>query len=144
MSRRLESHTRTGLTLSQPQPVGSDPCWIPNTDIYESEDGSKIYVVMELAGVKAGGVEIQIKGRMLTVQGERPDASRKKKHEFQQMEIDYGHFERRLRIASDVVAGLASARYSNNGFLLITMPKAQPDQPKPDIQEISTIAVSDS
>ena len=142
MSRRFEYHTRTGLTLNQSQPVGTDPRWIPNTDIYESEDGSKIYVVMELAGVAAGGLEIQVKGRVLTVSGERPDASRKKKHEFQQMEIDYGRFERRLRIASPVAANLASARYSN-GFLLITLPKGAPDQPKADVQQTLGITVSD-
>lgn len=142
MSRRLEYHTRTGLTLSQSQPTGSDPRWIPNTDIYDSEDGSKIYVVMELAGIKADGLEIHLKGRVLTVRGERPDASRKKKHEFQQMEIDYGHFERRIRVASHVEAKFASASYSN-GFLLITLPKAQPEKPKADAQEILTIAVSD-
>jgi HSP20 family protein len=143
MSRRLEYHTRSGLTLSQSQPAGSDPNWIPNTDIYESEDGSKIYVVMELAGVGAANVEIHIKGRVLTVSGDRPDASRKKKHEFQQMEIDYGRFERRLRIASSVSASHATARYSN-GFLYITLPKAAPDQPKSDVQETLSINVSDS
>jgi HSP20 family protein len=142
MSRRLESHTRSGLTLSQSQTVGTDPHWIPNTDIYDSEDGSKIYVVMELAGMSAAGIEIRIKGRVLTVHGERPDASRKKKHEFQQMEIDYGHFERRLRVACPVVADRATARYSN-GFLLITLPKAGPEQPKTDVDEVSGITVSD-
>ena len=142
MSRRLEYHTRTGLTLSQSQPVGTDPHWIPNTDIYESGDGSKIYVVMELAGVSASGLELGIKGRVLTVRGERPDASRKKKHEFQQMEIDYGHFERKIRVASAVTANLATARYAN-GFLLITLPKTLPDQPKSDPQESLNISVSD-
>lgn len=141
MSRRLEYHTRSGLSLSPSQPVGTDPHWIPNTDIYESEDGSKIYVVMELAGITPGDLEIQIKGRVVTVRGERPDASRKKKHEFQQMEIDYGRFERRLRIASAVDAGQASARYAN-GFLLITLPKAVSDQPKEEDQEALTIAIS--
>jgi len=141
MSRRLEYHTRTGLTLNQSQPVGTDPRWIPNTDIYESEDGSKIFVVMELAGIKADELEICIKGRVLTVRGERPDASRTKKHEFQQMEIDYGNFERRLRIASHVEAKLASARYSN-GILLITLPKAQLEKPKADAQEMLNITVS--
>jgi HSP20 family molecular chaperone IbpA len=140
MSRRLEYHTRTGLTLSQSQPVGTDPNWIPNTDVYESENHSRIFVVMELAGVDLERLEITLKGRLLQVRGERPDPSRTHKREFQQMEIDYGHFARRVRVGSNITASKASARFEH-GFLIIELPKAPADAPKPATQDELKIAI---
>jgi HSP20 family molecular chaperone IbpA len=140
MSRRLEYHTRTGLTLSQSQPMGTDPSWIPNTDIYESENHSRIFVVMELAGVDLERLTITLKGRVMWVRGDRPDPSRAHKREFQQMEIDYGHFERRVRVGTNVVAAQASARYAH-GFLVIELPKAPADAPRPATQDEIKIAI---
>ena len=103
-----------------------------------------MFVVMELAGVAIDRIEVRLKDRVLTVRGERPDYVRKKKCEFQQMEIDYGRFERRLRISTSVAGHLASAHYSN-GFLVIELPKeaSTEDQKEMTIGEDVTIVIID-
>ena len=102
----------------------SHSAWTPNTDVYETPDS--LVVKMELAGVEKEGLEVSLSDRLLLVRGQRKDLCRQRQHRcsFRQMEIDYGHFERRILIPCSVDGSRVRAQF-HNGFLRIELPKAQ-------------------
>jgi HSP20 family protein len=115
------------VSLSQGTGQGA---WTPNTDVYETTD--RLVVKMELAGVESDELEVFLQDRLLVVAGYREDTCRKqsKRCTFRQMEIDYGHFERRLVLPVAVDVSRAQARM-RNGFLRIDLPKTTRSTPVP-------------
>lgn len=95
----------------------------PQVDCLRCEDPPQLLVIADLAGVDPADIELLISGRDLLVRGERrrPQAAGAR---YQQMEIDYGQFERALILPEDVDAERADARYER-GLLTITLPLAQ-------------------
>jgi len=99
---------------------GRPRVWHPPTDVYEMDDD--IMVKIEVAGVGAEEFAIQLDGRVLTVSGRRDDPV--VKLACQQMEISYGAFRSQVELPCDVNEDSATASY-DNGFLYVTLPKAQ-------------------
>ncbi len=100
--------------------VHFEKAWKPYCDVYESED--EVRIVVEIAGVKASDIEILVEGRHLVIKGNRPRQKPAKREYIQQMEINFGQFERVLELNGKVDVDKAVAR-SKNGFLEITLPK---------------------
>ncbi len=100
--------------------VHFEKAWKPYCDVYESED--EVRVVVEIAGVRAEDIEILLEGRHLVIKGNRPRHKPAKREYIQQMEINFGQFERVLELNSRVDVEKAVAR-SKNGFLEIILPK---------------------
>jgi HSP20 family protein len=96
--------------------------WNPNTDIYHTDTG--LVIKVELAGMKSDSLEITIEGQKLRINGVRPDCCRSPHCSFQQMEINYGPFERTLEVPPGYDLAHARAIYVN-GFLRIDVPVAQ-------------------
>jgi HSP20 family protein len=95
------------------------PKWRPPTDVFETADA--VHVVMDLAGMSAESISIEVEGEMLTVCGTRPDRARGKRH-YHAMEIQVGPFERRIRIGRRVDTAAIEAAY-DHGYLEIRLPK---------------------
>jgi HSP20 family protein len=95
----------------------------PNVDCYHTDDPHELVVVVELSGVDPASVTIDAGERALVVKGERlrPKA---KGRVYQQVEIEYGPFERQIRLTEDVDPDRAHATYER-GVLTITMPVAE-------------------
>ena len=93
--------------------VGGQTHWIPNTDVYVSEDG--LVVKVELAGMKREDLELAVEGNRLVISGQRPDGCRVPGIKFLVMEINYGGFECVIEIPSGYDLSLARAAYQN-GF----------------------------
>ncbi len=112
------------------EPFGDELCgdlasghqWIPAADVYETPE--RWVVKLEVAGINREDVEIVLEDRTLVVKGCRPDPCRTGKCRFRQVEIDYGHFERRFVIPRSVDAKRVTASY-RNGFLMIELPKSE-------------------
>ena len=102
--------------------IASGHQWIPAADVYETPE--RWVVKMEVAGISREDVEITLEDRTLIVRGHRPDPCRTGKCKFRQVEIDYGHFERRFVIPRSVNAEQVTASY-RNGFLVIELPKSE-------------------
>jgi HSP20 family protein len=100
--------------------VHLEKAWKPYCDVYESED--EVRIVVEIAGVRAEDIEILVDGRHLIIKGNRPRQKPAKREYIQQMEINFGQFERVLELNSKVDVEKAVAR-SRSGFLEITLPK---------------------
>jgi HSP20 family protein len=92
----------------------------PQCDCYRTDDPPALHLVIELPGVDAAAVRIVAAGTTLVVSGIRerphPEGAR-----YQQVEIEYGPFERRIELAEDVDVDAATATYEA-GMLRLEVP----------------------
>ena len=92
----------------------------PQCDCFRTADPPELHVVVELPGTDAESVRVTVFGGALVVAGRRarPPVPRAR---YDQMEIEYGDFERRIDLGEDVDASRASATYER-GMLSIVLP----------------------
>jgi HSP20 family molecular chaperone IbpA len=95
----------------------------PSVDCFLTNDPHELVVVVELAGVDPESIEIGVAERTLTLSGHRA-RPRVEGQVYQQAEIEYGRFERRIPLAHDIAPASASAVYEA-GMLRITLPVAK-------------------
>ncbi|MEJ7623388.1 MAG: Hsp20/alpha crystallin family protein [Pyrinomonadaceae bacterium] len=100
--------------------VGSGQVWYPAADVYLAPDGWVVKV--ELAGVSAEDIEIEVKGNALCIAGSRKDRSCSVGMSFQQMEISYSNFEKTLKFPSPL-AGVTIEHNFEDGLLIINLRK---------------------
>ncbi len=93
--------------------------WCPPTDVYETDDN--IVVKVEVAGMAEDDFTITFANRSLVIAGVRRDPSAKLG--YHQMEIPYGEFRTDVFVSEAVDVDGIEAAYEN-GFLLVTLPKA--------------------
>jgi HSP20 family protein len=96
----------------------------PHVDCYRSEDPPAVTVVVDLAGIDPGDVEIVVTDRTVVVSGERRRPGLACRVSYRQMEIEYGPFQRRISLAEDVDPAGAEATYER-GLLTVVLPLAQ-------------------
>ena len=92
----------------------------PAVDCFFTDDPPQLVVVVELAGVDPDSIELSVEERALTISGSRP-RPRVPGQVYQQAEIEYGRFERRIPLEQDIDTAAASAAYEA-GMLRITLP----------------------
>lgn len=97
--------------------------WIPNTDVYTTEQG--LVIKVELAGMRREDLELTIEGSRLRIRGHRFDGCRSGKCTFLVMEISYGPFESVIELPPGYDLNHATAAYQN-GFLRVDVPAAVP------------------
>jgi HSP20 family protein len=109
----------------------------PNVDFFRQEDPPAFTVVVELPGVDPADVQLVAGSRVLIVAGERRRP--RDGGQYQQMEIEYGPFHRKVVFGEDVDPDGATATY-RRGVLHVRLPIA----PKPSPRESVTIEVRTS
>ena len=94
----------------------------PNVDCFHTSEPHALTVVVELPGVDPESVRVVAGERLLVIEGERkrPQVAGRV---YQQMEIEYGAFQRQVRLAENVDPERASATFEN-GVLTIVLPVA--------------------
>jgi HSP20 family protein len=92
----------------------------PQLDCFRTDDPPQFTVVMDIAGIDPAQVNVNAAGRTLTISGERPREEREGRV-YQQMEVEYGPFERVVQLPEDVDLSQADAQYER-GLLTIVMP----------------------
>ena len=95
----------------------------PAVDCFWTDEPPQLVVVVELAGVDPDSIELTVEERALTISGSRA-RPRVPGQVYQQAEIEYGRFERRIPLDRDVDAAAATAAYEA-GMLRITLPTAR-------------------
>lgn len=110
--------------------AGGQSHWIPNTDVYVTEDG--LVVKLELSGMKREDLELAVEGNRLVISGQRPDGCRTPGVKFLVMEINYGTFECVIEIPSGYDLCHARANYQN-GFLRVDVPVAHSATPSKSV-----------
>jgi HSP20 family protein len=95
----------------------------PAVDCFHTSEPHELTVIVELPGVDPDSVQVAVDERSLTIAGERP-RPRVEGQVYQQIEIEYGAFQRQLQLSEDVDVAAASASYER-GLLTITLPIAE-------------------
>ena len=95
----------------------------PPADVYLVGDPPVLTVQLDVAGADPGEIAVQLEGDLLTIKGrrERPAGERRRYHH---AEIDWGPFERRLRLNVPVDADGVAALL-DRGLLTISLPLAR-------------------
>jgi HSP20 family protein len=107
----------------------------PEVDVYRTEGPPSLTVVVELPGVDPSQVKVVASAQALLIAGERQRP--KDCGHYQQLEIEYGPFQRQVTLSDDVDPEQATATYER-GFLTIKLPIA----PKPAPAERISIVVT--
>ena len=110
------------FTGTSKKAVVSGPLWYPAADVYQTPDGWVVKV--ELAGVSAEEIEIDIQGNNLYIAGCRKDRSCAAGVSYQQMEITYSSFEKTLRFPAPI-DGATIEHVFENGLLIINLRKGK-------------------
>lgn len=96
----------------------------PSVDIAESE--GTIDVAMDIPGMKAENIDIQVTGTRLTISGERQEDKGDKGngHSYHRIERHQGQFSRTVSLPCEVDETRVEATYQN-GVLRIKLPKTE-------------------
>jgi HSP20 family protein len=115
-------HRLMGELFKDMRPLGYQPdrSFHPPMDIYETDED--LVVIMEVAGMKGEDIRVVFEKDLLSISGTRSEIPDGPKIRLHQMEIDYGRFERSLRIPFPLKVNEFKATY-RQGFLVITVPK---------------------
>ena len=92
----------------------------PSVDL--SETDKTIEVQMDLPGVKAEEIDIQINNNLLTISGERKEETEDKGKTYHRVERRTGSFSRSFALPCSVAEDEVVAEYKE-GILTITLPK---------------------
>lgn len=96
----------------------------PQLDCFQTEDPATFTVVVDIAGIEPERVRVTTSDRALVISGERRrDESGGRT--YQQMEVEYGPFQRVIQLPEDADPANAEATY-DKGLLRIVMPIAKP------------------
>jgi HSP20 family protein len=116
---------RTFTSESGPAP------FVPPADVLVT-DGD-VTVVMDVPGLRAEDLEIELENDTLTVRGERPypygDDGEGERRVWRRIERAFGRFERALRLPAGCTPDTVQASLTD-GVLTLTVPRPQPPQPK--------------
>ncbi len=95
--------------------------FVPNTDVYLSEDEQQVLVQVELAGADPSSLQVEVEDRALYIRGTRDITAPWPRGGCVLKEIEYGHFERKIRLPLPIDQQEAAAVY-HDGILSIALP----------------------
>jgi HSP20 family protein len=96
----------------------------PLADVYYVKQNKMVIVKLEIPGISPQDVRLIVEDKTLIVEGSRFDTEHGGEKVYQQMEIDYGHFRRKIMLPVAVDVEGSNATYAD-GFLTIELPVAQ-------------------
>ena len=117
-----------------PRFAGARRGFRPHVDCVRRDDPAELHVFVELPGVEPAAIQVVAADRVLVVAGERCRPTIRGR--YQQMEIEYGPFQRRIPLDEPVDTAAAEARYEQ-GVLKVVLPIAA----KPPKRERVSIAI---
>jgi HSP20 family protein len=100
--------------------------YVPNTDIFETEDA--LTVVMEIPGVEKKDIEVKLENDVLRVEG-RIDFSKYEGLDPLYTEYNVGHFARAFTLSREVDQQQIAAQLED-GVLKLTLKKAAKARPR--------------
>jgi HSP20 family protein len=101
--------------------------WAPRINVEENDDGYE--VTAELPGMTKDDIDIDLKGELLTIRGEKKIAEEKKEKNYHVCERVYGKFARTIRLPEHIDRGKIDAEYKD-GVLKLNIPKIEEVKPK--------------
>jgi HSP20 family protein len=102
----------------------------PQVDVLHRDTPPTLTVLVELPGIAPEEVKLIAAPRALVIAGERPRPS--EEGHYEQLEIEYGPFQRKIALAQDVDPDRATATYER-GILRIELPIAREPTPRASV-----------
>ena len=125
MAHDMDRWTRA--MIGRPDMRWLSPKVFPAVNITENDD--RYVVHAELPGIKADDIELQVKGRNLTLSGERKIRGEDKGAKYHRREREAGRFSRVIGLPGDIDADGVDAKMVN-GVLMVHIPKSAAAKPK--------------
>ena len=100
---------------------------LPAVDIYERDD--KLFIEAELPGFDKEEIKVDVKGKLLTLGGEKSVHGEVKEENRYRKERRFGRFERTFKLPFDVTEEQINASYKN-GILTLAVEKPEEQKPK--------------
>jgi HSP20 family protein len=94
----------------------------PSLDLAETE--AAIEVRMDIPGMEAKDIDIQVNGNLLTISGERKEEKEEKGKTFHRVERRSGSFSRTVTLPAAVKEDAVDAQYKN-GILTVKLAKTE-------------------
>ena len=106
--------------ISRSAQFSSRAGFVPLADVYFEEDSRQLVVRFELPGLRREDIQLDVESRKVVVRGRRgfPGGEHRV---YQQVEMDYGAFERQIRLVVDVDVEATQATYEA-GVLEVRLP----------------------
>lgn len=101
--------------------------WNPVVDIYDNDEN--IIIKAELPGIDKDNIVVDVKGRVLTLKGERSSENEVKEDKYYRRERAFGNFERVFIMPAEIDPNKIKADYKN-GVLKINIPKPEEHKPR--------------
>jgi HSP20 family protein len=101
--------------------------FLPAADVLVADDGVTVY--MDVPGVRADQLEIELEQDTLSVRGERPYPYGEDDGTVRRNERSFGRFERSLRVPAGLNPDQVEAALAD-GVLTLHVPRPQPPEPK--------------
>ncbi|MBL7073723.1 Hsp20/alpha crystallin family protein [candidate division KSB1 bacterium] len=111
------------FNLKRPPLWSRDRGWRPSTDVFETED--EFVIIMDIAGIQERNLHMTFEDGVLTIRGIREEFTGFGKRHYHKMEIEFGPFERRIKIDGQIEEDKIQAKYQA-GFLEIRLKKLKP------------------
>jgi HSP20 family molecular chaperone IbpA len=124
-SRALEVQEKKELVSREEKTVPAR-YYVPNTDIYETDDA--LTVVMEMPGVEKKDVDVNVEDDVVRVEG-RIDFAKYEGLEPLYTEYNVGHFARSFSLSNKIDQQQISAQLED-GVLTLTLKKAKEALPR--------------
>ncbi len=96
--------------------------WSPSTDLVETDDAFRLH--LDVPGMSADDISINLQNRTLTVNGERSSERTDEREDFVRVERAVGTFHRTFTLPDAVDADHIEATY-DDGVLTIRVPKTE-------------------
>jgi HSP20 family protein len=109
--------------------AGGASAFIPPADLLVDDDGVTVY--MDVPGLRAENLDIELENDVLTIRGERPFpyAREDGKGPVRRIERGFGRFERTLRVPPGLDPDSVQAELAD-GILTLRVPKPQTQRPR--------------
>jgi len=125
MWREFDSDPFSAMTR-WPEPISRMTNW-PAMDM--AEDGKTVTIRLDVPGLDAKDVDVEVSGNQLSIRGQRQDELKQEDKGVCRRERYSGSFARTITLPSYVDPGKVDAKY-DKGTLTITVPKIPGQGPK--------------
>ena len=125
MTKELEAKDKTAVSVEGEQ-TRPGPLFVPNVDIYESEDGMTL--LADMPGVVKDGLTIDLKDNILTIRGNVPQPEDDGPNVIYR-EYETGDYYRQFTLSEKIAQEEITAALKD-GVLTLFLPKSKPASPR--------------
>jgi len=110
-----------------PWKEGNGATFVPSAEISETEEA--LYLKVEIPGINANDLDVQVTKDEVTIRGERKEETKTEQKGYSRSEFRYGSFQRTIALPRNIQNTAVEAEYKD-GILRLVLPKAEEERNK--------------